>query len=55
MYGGCLGPLSPLRPSPIEALAGHGYTTGGFTTSPLLGYEYEYNRGFEHFTVLVPE
>jgi arylsulfatase A-like enzyme len=54
MYGGCLGPLAPDRPSPIRALGEHGYSTAGFSTSPLLsrGYGYEYN--FDHFTDLVP-
>lgn len=55
MYGGCLGPLSPLRPSPIEALAEEGYLTAGFTTSPLLGRKYGYNRGFKFFSELVPD
>ena len=55
MYGGCLGPLSPQRPSPIEALANNGYTTGGFTTSPLLSTTYGYQRGFRHFVELVPQ
>ena len=36
MYGGCLGQLSPERPSPIEALARNGYTTAGFSTNPHL-------------------
>jgi len=55
MYGGCLGPLSSQRPSPIEALANNGYTTGGFTTSPLLSTTYGYHRGFRHFVDLVPQ
>ena len=54
MYGGCLGPLSPARPSPIEALANNGYRTGGFTTSPLLSKTYGYDRGFTHFEELDP-
>jgi len=53
-YGGCLGPLAPERPSPIEALARHGYVTGGFSTSPLLSETYGYHRGFGHFADLVP-
>lgn len=53
-YGGCLGPLARERPSPIEALVEYGYVTGGFSTSPLLSRTYEYNRGFEYFTDLVP-
>ena len=47
MHGGCLGPLSPARPSPIEALASNGYMTGAFVTSPLLGKAYGYQRGFQ--------
>lgn len=54
MYGGCLGPLAGQRPSPIEALSGQGYTTGGFSTSPLLSRTYAYDRGFHHFADLVP-
>lgn len=54
MYGGCLAPLAPERPSPIEVLASFGYTTAGFTTNPLLGRPYEYHRGFNHFVELVP-
>ena len=55
MYGGCLGPLHPNRPSPIEALAAHGYSTAGFSTSPLLSKQYGYDRGFDHFIDLVPK
>ena len=55
MYGGCLGPLSPDRPSPVEALAMSGYTTGGFSTSPLLSRTYGYQRGFEKFADLIPQ
>jgi arylsulfatase A-like enzyme len=55
MYGGCLGPLSPQRPSPIEALAAAGYTTAGFSTSPLVSRTYGYQRGFEQFVDLVPQ
>jgi arylsulfatase A-like enzyme len=54
MYGGCLGPLAPERPSPIETLADHGYITGGFSTSPLLSKTYGYDRGFRHFADLAP-
>lgn len=54
MYGGCLGPLSPERPSPIETLSSFGYTTAGFTTNLLLGRSYGYQRGFNHFVELVP-
>lgn len=55
MYGGCLGPLSPERPSPVEALANNGYTTGGFSTSPLLSRTYGYHHGFKHFVDLTPD
>jgi arylsulfatase A-like enzyme len=55
MYGGCLGPLAQERPSPMEALATHGYTTGGFSTSPLLSKAYGYNRGFQRFVDLEPD
>jgi arylsulfatase A-like enzyme len=54
MYGGCLGPLSPNRPSPVEALASEGYTTAGFSTSPLVSQTYGYQRGFEQFFDLLP-
>ena len=49
MYAGCLGPLSPLRPSPVEAFSRAGYRTGGFSTSPLLSRRMGYARGFEEF------
>jgi arylsulfatase A-like enzyme len=55
MYGGCLGPLASGRPSPVERLATSGYTTGGFSTSPLLSKTFQYNRGFDHFDDLIPE
>ncbi|MFV2045025.1 MAG: sulfatase-like hydrolase/transferase, partial [Anaerolineales bacterium] len=54
MFGGCLGPLHPGRPSPVEALAAQGYATAGFSTSPLLSREYAYDRGFDHFVDLIP-
>lgn len=54
MYGGCLGPLAAARPDPIAALAGHGYTTAGFSTSPLLSQAYGYDRSFQHFVDLEP-
>lgn len=54
MFGGCLGPLATGRPSPIEALANAGYVTGGFSTSPLLGRTYGYQRGFDEFVELEP-
>jgi len=54
MYGGCLGRLSSERPSPIEALARNGYTTAGFSTNPHLSRATSYDRGFHHFSELVP-
>jgi arylsulfatase A-like enzyme len=54
MYGGCLGPLAAERPSPVGALAGCGYTTAGFSTSPLLSRTYGYDRDFHHFFDLIP-
>ena len=54
MHGGCLGPLSPARPSPIETMAANGYTTVGFSTSPLVSRTYGYQRGFKHFIDLIP-
>jgi arylsulfatase A-like enzyme len=54
MYGGCLGLLSPDRPSPIQALATHGYTTAGFSTSPHLSKATGYDRGFHYFVDLEP-
>jgi arylsulfatase A-like enzyme len=54
MYGGCLGPLSPERPSPIEALTEAGYATGGFSTTPLLSKTFGYQRGFLYFKDLIP-
>ena len=54
MFGGCLGPLSPERPSPISALSDHGYTTIGVSSSPLLGRRYAYERGFRYFHELIP-
>jgi arylsulfatase A-like enzyme len=54
MYGGCLGRLASERPSPVETLAVHGYTTGGFSTNPHLSRATSYDRGFHHFTELVP-
>ncbi len=55
MYGGCLGPLSPDRPSPVEALSRSGYQTAAFSTSPLLSRALGYDRGFNHFVDLDPE
>ena len=55
MYGGCLGPLSKGRPSPISSLREAGYTTLGFSTSPLLSRNYGYDHGFDTFTDLQPE
>lgn len=54
MYGGCLGQLASERPSPVETLAAHGYTTGGFSTNPHLSPATGYDRGFHHFSDLVP-
>lgn len=54
MYGGCLGALAPERPAPIAKLSEHGYTTAGFSTSPLLSRSYGYDRGFQHFCDLLP-
>jgi arylsulfatase A-like enzyme len=48
-YGGCLGPLSPARPSPVEALAACGYRTFGISSSPLLSKKFHYDRGFASF------
>lgn len=53
-YGGCLGPLSTQRPSPIGALAASGYQTFAFSSSPLLSRNYGYDRGFRHFDDLIP-
>lgn len=55
MYGGCLGALAAERPSPIAAFAQNGYTTGGFSTSPLLSRAYGYDRDFHHFSDLIPD
>jgi arylsulfatase A-like enzyme len=55
MYGGCMGPLSLERPSPVEMLAQHGYTTAAFANSPLLSRVYGYQRGFDHFMELAPD
>jgi len=55
MYGGCLGPLAETRPSPVEVLAENGYRTAAFTTSPLLGRRYGYQRGFQTFRELHPD
>ncbi len=54
MYGGCLGPLSAERPSPIELLSQNGYKTAAFSTSPLLSKTYGYDRGFDQFSDLMP-
>lgn len=55
MYGGCLGPLSSERPSPVQILAEKGYTTGGVSSSPLLSRTYGYDRGFDKFIDLIPD
>lgn len=54
LYGGCLGALSPQRPSPVATLAAHGYDTAGFITNPHLGQRFGYSRGFSHFEELEP-
>ena len=54
MYGGCLGRLAPERPSPIETLAAHGYSTGGFSTNLHLSRATGFDRGFHHFVELDP-
>ena len=54
MYGGCLGRLAPERPSPIETLASHGYSTGGFSTNLHLSRATGFDRGFHHFVELNP-
>jgi arylsulfatase A-like enzyme len=54
MYGGCLGRLALERPSPVETLAAHGYSTGGFSTNPHLSRATGYDRGFEFFSELTP-
>lgn len=53
-YGGCLDSLNAERPSPIEALAAHGYTTAGFSTNPHLSRATGYNRDFATFVDLQP-
>ena len=55
MYGGCLGVLSPERPSPVTALAEGGYATAAFTSNPHLSKQFGYDRGFDTFVDLVPE
>jgi arylsulfatase A-like enzyme len=54
LYGGCLGALSPQRPSPVAALESEGYATAGFVTNPHLGRQFGYNRGFTYFQELEP-
>lgn len=54
MYGGCLGPLSEDRPSPITHLTIQGYKTAAFSTSPLLSKIFAYDQGFEHFVDIIP-
>jgi arylsulfatase A-like enzyme len=49
MFGGCLGPLATERPSPISALKEGGYTTAGFSTSPLLSRSYGYEQNFDYY------
>ena len=54
MYGGCLGPLSTERPSPVETFSQNGYSTAAFSTSPLLSKIYGYDRGFDQFSDMIP-
>ena len=55
MYGGCLGRLSPERPSPVKILGDEGgYETAAFSTSPLLSRTYGYDRKFQRFNDLNP-
>lgn len=54
MYGGCLGVLSPERPSPVEILAENGYATAAFSSNPHLSKQFGYDRGFSTFVDLVP-
>ena len=55
MYGGCLGRLSPERPSPVKVLGDEcGYETAAFSTSPLLSRTYGYDRKFQRFNDLNP-
>ena len=54
MYGGCLGPLAADRPSPIESLKEGGYSTAGFSTSPLLSRSYGYERSYDDYKDLNP-
>jgi arylsulfatase A-like enzyme len=54
MYGGCLGVLSPDRPSPVELLANDGYTTAAFSSNPHLSKQFGYDRGFNTFVDLIP-
>src|SRR5215203_1374339 len=54
MYGGCLGRLASERPSPIETLVAHGYKTAAFSTNPHLSRATGYDRGFQHFSDLIP-
>jgi arylsulfatase A-like enzyme len=52
MYGGCLGPLAPERPSPVSSLARHGYNTAAFSTNLHLSRATGYDRGFQSFNEL---
>jgi len=54
MYGGCLRRLASERPSPIETMAAHGYFTGGFSTNLHLSRAKGFDRGFHHFSELMP-
>jgi arylsulfatase A-like enzyme len=53
-YGGCLGSLSPARPSPVTAFQEAGYTTIGISSNPWLSRYRGYARGFTRFHDLAP-
>ncbi len=53
-YGGCLGALSPSRPSPIASLEACGYHTIGISSNPWLSRYRKYHRGFTVFRDLQP-
>ena len=53
-FGGCLGPLAPERPSPVEVFSRSGYRTFGLSSNPLLSRKYGYDRGFGVFEDLKP-
>ncbi|MFZ0544628.1 MAG: sulfatase [Candidatus Promineifilaceae bacterium] len=55
MYGGCLGVLSPTRPSPVEQLSQQGYATAAFSSNPHISKQFGYDRGFDTFVDLIPQ